>query len=246
MFLKTLSSRALMIAVCLSTSTTAFAQFGGLMGGGQKGPTVDPAKTLAAGANVIGYVSLATFLANDAADLLIDMYPPEKVAEIKKLSMQTAEAKAKTKEGDFDADQAKAFEDKSALLEKLQKEGALNDYKKEKSGNIAKAYSRLGLALLADGAAAIALPPTIDGLQKSVQQISKNPLQVLNSGKLVAQVATLTAVGVAIPKQVSAANTVRSICSQIATAEKVTLAADVSADRVKDLTAMKTASTTLE
>ena len=105
-----------------------------------------------------------------------------------------------------------------------------------------RAYGKLGLMVLADGVAGTKIKPTVDGLQAALNQVSKDPTQAGKLESIKYQIATLTAVGAALPKQVSSANTVRSICSQISAAEKVPMPADLSADKVKDLPALKTAS----
>lgn len=224
-------------------SAQARAQFGGL-GGSKKTSNVDGA--IAAGTDLLGYITIATGLGNQAAGQLVDMYPPEKTEGIRKLAAQQAELKAKSKDGNIDADQMKVSTELQAEVAKLEKDEAWKGYKKEKAGNVSKAYSALGLMALADGVAGTKVKPTLDGLQAAAKDIGKDPMQAAKLQTINGQIASLTAIAPALPKQVESANAVRSICSKIATAEKVTLPTDVQAEKVKDLSTLKASATSIE
>jgi len=111
---KSLFSTLAVLLIGSMASPALAIDIGGL---GKKSGGVDVGQALTAGSDLIGYVTVATDLGNQAADLLVGMYPPEKVKDVAKLSQQIAELKGKAKDGNVDAEQLKLSEDRSAALE---------------------------------------------------------------------------------------------------------------------------------
>lgn len=196
------------------------------------GPKVDVGNALLAGASMIGFVTIATDQGMKAMDLMMEMFPPEKVAKVKLLNLQYKELAAKRKDGNIDAEQLKVASDAGQEMAAIQ--GDWKTYKKEKSAVVTKANSRLGLMLGADAVAASAAPTTLASLQEAGKSLAGNPMQAGKAAQITAQVAILSAVVAQIPQQVKSFTTVRGIVSNIARAEKITLAPDVPADKVKD------------
>ena len=241
--------RSLILACALFLiSGMAFAQFGGLLGkknsdGGNE-PKVDVNAAMAQGSDMIGYLTIATDQGVMAVETLLEMYPPEKVEKIKKMSMQYNEAKAKRQDGNIDAEQFRMAGDIGKEMSAM--EGDWQTYKKEKAQTVRKADSRLGLMLLADGLAATKAPDTINALQNAIKSIGSNPMNAGNAGKLKKMVSILTVVTTELPNQVGSYKTVRKITKSIAEAEKVQLPADPPANSVKDKQAIQSKSSELD
>ena len=104
---------------------------------------VDVGSALASGAEMIGFVTVATDQGMKAVDNLLEVFPAEKVAKVKKLSAQYAELSKKRKEGNIDAEQLKVASAAGDEMAALQ--GDWQSYKKEKSSIVGKANGRLGL-----------------------------------------------------------------------------------------------------
>jgi hypothetical protein len=199
-------------------------------------PKVDVAGAMLAGAQMIGFVTIATDQGMKAVDTMLEMFPAEKVEKIKLLSLQYKELSAKRKEGNIDADQLKVASAAGEEMAALQ--GDWKSYKKEKASVLTKANSRLGLMLGADAIAALAAPKTLSSLQEASKSLASNPLLASKAAQITAQIAVLGAVVQQIPQQTKSFTTVRGIVKNIAKAEKLTLAADVSPDKVKDQAAL--------
>ncbi len=195
-------------------------------------PKVDVGEALLAGASMIGFVTIATDQGMKAMDLMMEVFPPEKVEKVKLLNLQYKELAAKRKDGNIDAEQLKVASDAGQEMAAIQ--GDWKSYKKEKSAIVTKANSHLGLMLGADAVAALAAPKTLASLQEAANSLASNPLQFSKAAKITAQVAVLAAVVAQIPQQTKSFTTVRGIVTNIAKAEKITLAPDVSPDKVKD------------
>jgi hypothetical protein len=208
------------------------------------GPKVDVGSALLAGASMIGFVTIATDQGMKAMDLMMEVFPPEKVAKVKLLNLQYKELAAKRKDGNIDAEQLKVASDAGQEMAAIQ--GDWKSYKKEKAAVVTKANSRLGLMLGADAVAALAAPTTLSSLQEAAKSLASNPLQASKAAQISAQVAVLTAVVAQIPSQTKSFTTVRSIVTSIAKAEKITLAPDVSADKVKDQASLSATSKELD
>lgn len=211
--------------------------FGGLLKKKPAAPAasaskVDVGSALASGAEMIGFVTVATDQGMKAVDNLLEVFPAEKVAKVKKLSAQYAELSKKRKEGNIDAEQLKVASAAGDEMAALQ--GDWKSYKKEKSSVVAKANGRLGLMLGADAIAASAAPKTLASLQEASKSLAADPLQAGKAAQVTAQISVLSAVVQQIPQQTKSFSTVRSIITNIAKAEKVSLAADLSPDKIKD------------
>lgn len=226
---------AVLALVCASPAP---AQFGGLVGKKSAAPAVDVDGALASGSELLGYVTLANDLGMQGAELLLEMYPDEKVAEIRKLTAQYRELSAKRKDGNIDAEQMKVSQDATARVAEALKGEDWKAYDRQKSANVGKAYGALGLMLLADAQAGLRVKPTVDSLKSAVEAVKSNPLKATQLGAVTGQLSALAAIVPALPKQVESATTVKSICSKIAEAEKIQLPAEVSAEKVKDKAAL--------
>ncbi|MBL0313277.1 MAG: hypothetical protein IPP78_11305 [Holophagaceae bacterium] len=207
-------------------------------------PKVDVGAAMLAGASMIGFVTIATDQGMKAMDLMMEVFPPEKVAKVKLLNLQYKELAAKRKDGNIDAEQLKVAS--SAGQEMAAIQGDWKSYKKEKSAVVTKANSRLGLMLGADAVAASAAPATLASLQEAGKSLASNPMQAGKAAQISAQVAVLSAVVAQIPQQTKSFSTVRGIVSNIAKAEKITLAPDVSTDKVKDQASLSTSAKELD
>jgi hypothetical protein len=195
-------------------------------------PKVDVGNALLAGASMISFVTIATDQGMKAVETMLEVFPPEKVEKVKLLNLQYKELAAKRKDGNIDAEQLKVAS--SAGNEMAAIQGDWKSYKKEKAQVVTKANSRLGLMLGADAVAASAAPTTLASLQAAGQSLASNPLQAGKAAQITAQVAVLSAVVAQIPQQTKSFSTVRSIITNIAKAEKLTLAPDVAPEKVKD------------
>jgi len=193
---------------------------------------VDVGAALASGAEMIGFVTVATDQGMKAVNTMLEVFPAEKVAKVKELSAKYTELNAKRKDGNIDAEQLKlasAAGDEMAALKNDWK-----SYKKEKAGVVAKANTRLGLMLGADAIAASAAPKTLAALQEASKSLASNPLQAGKAAQVTAQISLLSAVVQQIPQQTKSFTAVRSIVGDIAKAEKVSLAADLAPEKIKD------------
>ncbi len=197
---------------------------------------VDVGSALASGAEMIGFVTVATDQGMKAVDNLLEVFPAEKVAKVKKLSAQYAELSKKRKEGNIDAEQLKVASAAGDEMAALQ--GDWQSYKKEKSSIVGKANGRLGLMLGADAVAASAAPKTLASLQEASKSLASDPMQAGKAAQVTAQISVLSAVVQQIPQQTKSFSTVRGIINNIAKAEKVSLAADLSPDKIKDKVAL--------
>ncbi len=207
-------------------------------------PKIDVGSAMLAGAEMIGFITIATDQGMKAMDTMMEMFPPEKVEKIKKLNLQYKELSTKRKDGNIDAEQLKVASEAGTEMAAL--EGDWKSYKKEKAATVTKANSRLGLMLGADAIAALAAPKTLASLQEASQSLASNPLQASKAGQIAVQIAILGAAIQQIPSQTKSFTTVRSIAKNIAKAEKITLTADVSADQVKDKAALSSSSKELD
>lgn len=205
------------IAALLASGTLAQAQFGGLLKKPDaSSPKVDADAVLANGAKLIIFSTLATDLAVDAANGMLDAFPASKVAGIKQKFAKYNELKAKRKDKDqLDADSCTVASDAFDEMAKLDVKG----YEKAKAKVVRPAYAKLGLAVAADGIAATQLPDFVKGAQSTVSSLSSNPLQASKVTKLSAQIVVANALIQNTPKQVNAMKTVRGIAKKIADAE---------------------------
>lgn len=194
--------------------------------------SVDVGAAIASGAEMIGFVTIATDQGMKAVNTMLDVYPADKVAKVKQLSAKYAELSAKRKDGNIDAEQLKvasAAGDEMAALK-----GDWKSYKKEKASTVSSANSRLGLMLGADAIAASAAPKTLATLQEASKSLASNPMQAGKAAQVAAQITVLTAVVQQVPQQTKSFTAVRGIVSDIAKAEKVSLAADLAPEKIKD------------
>jgi len=206
--------------------------------------SVDVGAALASGTAMIGFVTIATDQGMRGVNTMLDMFPPEKVAKIKKLSAQYAELSAKRKDGNIDAEQLKVASAAGDEMAALQ--GDWKSYKKEKSSTVAKANSHLGLMLGADAIAVAAAPKTLTSLQEASKSLASNPMQAGKAAQVTAQIAVLTAVVQQVPQQTKSFTAVRSIITNIAKAEKISLAADPSPAKIKDTASLASSAKELD
>jgi len=206
--------------------------------------TVDVGSALASGAAMIGFVTVATDQGMKAVDTMLEMFPAEKVAKVKKLSAQYAELSGKRKDGNIDAEQLKVASAAGDEMAALQ--GDWKSYKKEKASAVSKANGRLGSMRGARALAASAAPKTLATLQEASKSLASNPLQAGKAAQVTAQISLLSAVVQQIPQQTKSFTTVRGIVANIAKAEKVSLAADLSPDKIKDTAALSASAKELD
>lgn len=231
------AKRGLVVLAVLTVAVFGFcsaanAQFGfGKKKEGDKAK-VDVGQVLNQGNDLIGYITIATDQGMKAVETITDMFPADKVANLKKMAAQYNELKAKRKDGNLDAEQFDLASNTAAEASKLDAEW--QSYQKDKAQGVGKADSRLGLMLLADAQAGTKVPTTLEALQGALTSIERNPLQMGKAGHLKKQIAVLTAVSKNLPSQVTSYKTVRKLTKSIADAEKVKLPADPSPDQVKD------------
>ena len=206
--------------------------------------SVDVGSALASGAAMIGFVTVATDQGMKAVNTMLEMFPAAKVVKLKKLSAQYAELSAKRKEGNVDAEQLKVASAAGEEMATLQSDW--KSYNKEKSSTVTKANARLGLMLGADAIAASAVPKTLSSLQEASKSLASNPLQAGKAVQIAAQIEVLSAVVQQVPQQTKSFTAARTIISNIAKAEKVSLAADLSPDKIKDLASLSSSAKELD
>ena len=244
-------SIAVMAVITGTLSGVASAEIGALLKGSatseSKGSPVDLDKTLRQGRDLLTLITLATDLGVDAGQHLAAVYPPEKVEQIQKLSAKYNELKAKRGSGDVDAEQLKLASDISAETAKLELESNWSRDQKKTAREVRKAHAKLGVMLIADGLAAIQIPPTVDALKNAISQVTKNPLSgMAKAAQIKKQITVLIAVPGAAASQVQSAKAVRRTCARIAEAEKFSLGADPSADSIKNVAELKAKVTDLD
>jgi hypothetical protein len=239
-----------MAAITATLSGVAAAQIGGFLKSAtseSKGSAVDFDKVVAQGQDLLVMITLATDLGVEAAEHLADVYPPEKVEQIRLLSAQYNELKTKRGSGNVDAEELKLASEIFAETAKLERE---NNWKKDRKDNareVRKAYGKLGVMLIVDAVAGTQIPPTVDALKNAVSEIAKHPLSgVSKAAQIRKQIAVLIAVPGAAVSQVQSAKSVRRICTQIAKAEKFSLGADPPADSIKNVTDVKNSTRNLD
>lgn len=208
------------------------------------GPKVDVGSALLAGASMIGFVTIATDQGMKAVETMLEVFPPEKVEKVKLLNLQYKELSAKRKDGNIDAEQLKVASNAGEEMAAIQ--GDWKAYKKEKAKVVTKANARLGLMLGADAVAASTAPTTLASLKAAGESLASNPLQAGKAAQISAQVAILSAVVAQIPQQTKSFTTVRGIITNIAKAEKLTLAPDLPADKVKDQASLSSSAKELD
>ena len=212
-----------------------------------KGSPVDLDKTLRQGQDLMAMITLATDLGVDATQHLATVYPPEKVEQIRLLSARYNELKAKRGSGDVDAEQLKVASDVFAEMARLDLESNWTKDQKKNAGEVRKAHAKLGVMLIADGLAAIQIPPTVDALKNAITQVTKNPLSgIAKAAQIQKQITVLIAVPGAAVSQVQSAKAVRRTCARIAAAEKFSLGPDPSADSFKNVAELKQKDTDLD
>jgi hypothetical protein len=235
------------VALALSLAgMDASAQLGGLFKSDKQKATSTSGDVMAAGVDLLAYIGLANDQGVQAANKVVEMYPPEKVESIKKLSAQYADMKAKKGSGNVDAEMLKVSSDLSAEMAKLGVGEEWKGYKKEKASVSASAYGRLGLMVLADGVAAGKIKPTVESLQTAAKEAAANPVGgVAKAGQIKDLISVLTEAGKSLPKQVESGNAVRTVLSNVAKAEKIKLT-EVKAADVADAKTMETSSKAID
>lgn len=232
-----------LIAV-LTLTTLAQAQFGGLKKlapGGQGSNAPTPAQTLSQCSEFVQFVTAASDLGIQAMDELAQAFPPEKIAAYTELSKKYHELQANRPDGNINAEGVQTLSAASTEMAKLTDDW--KSYKKDGATHVAKADRRLGIMLLADGAAGLQLPPLMKSLQSTIESVAHDPMQAGKLNQLKAYATLFTTVGQEMPKQVGSFKTVRGITKQIAIAENIKLAPDPTPDSIKDRASFITVST---
>jgi len=227
------------LLLCLGAAI-AFAQFGGLLKkatGSKSG--ADPAKLLAQGQDLIGYVTIATDEGVRAVSAMASVFPPEKVQKVADLAAKYNEMKSKRSDQNIDAESIQVAKEIATEMAGL--DSQWQAYVKEKSAAVKKADARLALVVFADGLAATKAPETAKAIQSAVQDLANDPTQVSKIQRLSAMASLLTAVARQTPQQVTSFKTVRGIAKRIADAEKIQLDPDPSAEKVKDRSSFESA-----
>lgn len=189
-----------------------------------KGSDAPGVKLPMAPAAFVQYLRIATDLGMEGTEKLLDLYPPDKIEEIKQICMKYAEAKKDAKPTEIDENQLKLASLAGEAAAKLEADKALVGA--EKQAALRAANKKLGLMLLADGGAAVAIPAYVDSLKADIQSVSSNPLKAGSVNEMKRQLATLTFAGTAVPSQLKSFGTVRGVAKKIAEAQKVTLPPD--------------------
>lgn len=208
------------VAALLASGTLAHAQFGGLLKKAEapkaSSSNVSADAVLANGAKLIVFSTLATDLAVDSANKMLEAFPASKVAGIKQKFAKYNELKGKRSSKDqMDADSCTLASDAFDEMAKLDVKG----YEKAKAKVVRPAYAKLGLAVAADGLAAAQVPDFVKNAQSTVSSLSSNPMQASKVTKLSAQIVVANAIVKNTPRQVTAMKTVRAIAKKIADAE---------------------------
>jgi hypothetical protein len=172
----------------------------------------------------IEYISIATSLGVEGAAKLLELYPPEKIADIRKLCEQYNELQKQAKPGEVDQSCMKCASATGQETAKLDADLAIVDA--EKARALHAAHKKLTLLLLADAFASLNVKAYIDSLQNDIKSVASNPMKASSLQGMKAQLETLTFVATAIPSQISSFGTVHGIVKKIAEAHKITLADD--------------------
>jgi len=209
-------------AVLIAAGTPAQAQFSGLANklGGGSASKADADAVVKSGLGIAAFSAAASDLAVDAALQMLQAFPDSKVAAIKSKFMKYNELKAAgRKDGALDANAVTLASDGFKEMEKLDPKG----YEKAKASVVRPAYAKLGLALLADGAAAAQIPTFTKASSEAISSLGSNPMQAGKLVQLKNTAATVSVLSKAIPEQVKSMETVRTIAKKIAEAEQIKL-----------------------
>ena len=199
--------------------TPAHAQFGGLLGGSKSGGG-DVDAVIISGTKIIVFTTLATDLAVNSAMQMLDAFPPEKIEGIKAKFITYNELKEK-RSGDAQLDGISATLASDGLGEMANLK--IEDYQKGKSKTVSSAYTKMGLALGADGLAALQLPTFVTSGTNAISSLASNPFQIKKLGKLKAIIVTTTVLVKAVPAQIQSMTTMRALAKKIADAENIQL-----------------------
>lgn len=210
------------LGLTLLTSVPAKAQFGGiggLLGGSKKGGG-DVDGVITSGTRIIVFETIATDLAVASAMQMLEAFPPEKVKHIQESFLQYNEIKSKRgKDDQLDATSIECSTKGFTAMAEL----AAKDYQAGNDKVIRSAYLKLGLALGADALAVAQLPAFVSSTSGAISSLSSNPFQVTKLGKLKTIAATTTVLAKAVPTQVKAITTVRTLAKTIAEAQNINL-----------------------
>lgn len=213
-----------MKGLALALATPAMAQFGGLKKlGGAGTSNAAPALPMPT-SSFIEYISVATNLGVEGAEKLLELYPPEKIADIRKLCEQFNELQKQAKPDEIDQSCMKCASATGAETAKLDADLAIIDTEKTKA--LHAAHKKLTLLLIADAFASLNIKNYIDSLQNDIKAAAQNPMKASSVASMKAQLGTLTFVATAIPSQVNSFGTVHGIVKKIAEAHKIKLADD--------------------
>jgi hypothetical protein len=187
----------------------------------------------------IEYIAIATGLGVEGAHKLLELYPPDKIAEIGKLCEQYNELRKQTKPGELDQSSMNCASAIGAETAKLDAAMATVDIEKTKA--LHAAHKKLGLCLLADAFASLNVKNYIDSLQNDIKSAAHNPMKASSIQGMKAQLETLTVVATAIPSQINSFGAVHGIVKKIAEAHKITLADDPKPESVHSEDGLKAA-----
>lgn len=238
--------RELMAAgACATLSPSAFAQFGKKKNAsGDGGNGAGGGDGLMPAASFVTYIAIASDLGNQGTMQLLSLYPPEKIAQIKKACEAYSEARRQNKGGEPDSETIKlcsqALDSATALSAEVD---ALTEEKKKA---LSIAHKKMSLMLLADAFAALNGPAIINRLNSDIQSISSNPMKARSLTTMKGQLQVLTFAASAIPGQIKAATTVRDVAKKIAEAQKVKLAENPSDKQVSTLDGLQQQATSTD
>jgi hypothetical protein len=208
----------------LVLATPAMAQFGALKKLGGAGASSNSPALPMPPSSFIEYISVATNFGVEGAEKVLELYPPETIANIRKLCEQFNELQKQGKPSEIDQSCMKCASATGEETAKLDAALAIIDTQKTKA--LRAAHKKLTLLLLADAFASLNIKSYIDSLQNNIKSAAHDPMKASSVGSMKAQLETLTFVATAIPGQINSFSTVHGIVKKIAEAHKVTLADD--------------------
>jgi hypothetical protein len=228
----------------LALATPAMAQFGSLKklagaGTSSAAPALPMSQAL-----FIEYISVATTLGVEGSEKLLELFPPEKIADIQALCEKYNELQKQAKPGELDQSCLKCASSTGEETAKL--DAALANVDTEKAKALHAAHKNLTLLLIADGFASLNIKSYIDSLQNDIKAAAQNPMKVSSLGSMKAQLETLIFAATAIPTQINSFGTVHGIVKKIAEAHKIKLADDPKPESLHTVAELKASGSSTE
>jgi len=220
---KELKRRELLFAGMTATmAPAAFAQigFGKKKNAGGDGGDAGAGGLMPA-ATFVKYIALASDLGAQGTLQLLNVYPPEKIEQIKKACEQYNESRRQNKGGEPNAETMKLCSQALDSASALAAEVAELDAEKKKA--LSGAHKKVSLMLVADAFAALNAPAIIDRLKSDIQSLSSNPMKAGSVSSMKSQLQFLTFASTAFPGQIKSATAIRDVTKKIADAQKVKL-----------------------